>query len=209
MCIELYIASSIRVVLLEAPTQPVTINGGMRMPSWYDIKDFTRQNEDSSGILSSAMQINKVIEMEIDRMKENINNGKHNECKEISFASSNVFVGGFSQGGAMAVYTGYHFEQTLGGIIALSGYVLDTCNYPKEINEANKDTNLLVYHGEQDPVVPIQYSEYTFGQLKGHLNMKYQKLPNLQHEVYPDEINRVCDFVSSGGSLTDLPKSKL
>jgi hypothetical protein len=26
------------VKLLHAPIQPVTINGGMKMPSWYDIK---------------------------------------------------------------------------------------------------------------------------------------------------------------------------
>ena len=43
----------------------------------------------------------------------------------------NVFVGAFSQGR-------YHY----------SAYVLDSCNYPEEINDANKDTNLLVYHGD-------------------------------------------------------------
>lgn len=197
------------MVLLQAPTQPVTINGGMRMPSWYDIKDFTRTSEDSSGILESAMGINKAIDMEIDRMKTNIDNGDHDSCKDPSFASSNVFVGGFSQGGAMAVYCGYHYTQTLGGVIALSGYVLDSCNYPKEITEANRDTNLLVYHGEMDQVVPIQYSEHTFNELQGHINMKYTKLKQLQHEVYPDEIQRVCEFVANGGSLNDLGKSKL
>ncbi len=60
-----------RVVLLQAPTMPVTINAGMRMPSWYDIKDFTRQNEDTEGIVTSSNQINKCIETEINRMKQN------------------------------------------------------------------------------------------------------------------------------------------
>ena len=177
------------------------------MPSWYDIVDFTRTNEDLTGILESATKINKAIDMEIDRMKSLIDNGKNDECKDPSFASTNVFVGGFSQGGAMAVYCGYHYKQTLGGIIALSGYVLDSCNYPKEIHEANQDTNLLVYHGEHDQVVPVKYSEYTFNQLQGHINMKYTKLKQLQHEVYPDEIQKVCDFVSNGGSLKDLENS--
>ena len=206
---SIHIAPSIRVVLLHAPNMPVTINGGMRMPSWYDIKDFSRTHEDESGILSSAMQINKAIDMEIDRMKQTVDNGKHDECKEAEIASSNVFVGGFSQGGAMAVYCGYHYPKRLGGVVALSGYVLDTCNYPQDIHESNKDTALLVYHGEQDQVVPITFSQQTFDGLKGYINMKYEKLRNLQHEVHPDEIQKVCDFVNNGGSLTDLSKSKL
>eukprot|EP01084_Bolivina_argentea_P157822 275010_1 len=155
------------------------------MPSWYDIKDFTRTHEDSNGIVSSAKQINRCIEMEIDRMKQFVDDGKHEECKAPEHASSNVFVGGFSQGGAMAVYCGYHYPETLGGVVALSGYVLDTCNYPKDIHEANKDTALYAAHGEQDPMVPIMYSEQTFNQLKGFINLKYEKLKHLQHEVVP------------------------
>eukprot|EP00483_Globobulimina_turgida_P005369 UN05379 len=175
---------SIRVVLLHAPTMAVTINGGMRMPSWYDIKDFTRTHEDKDGILAAAKQINQCIDMEIDRMSENIANGKHNECQtvDLEFASANVFVGGFSQGGAMAVYCGYHYPQRLGGVIGLSAYVLDTANYPNEINAANKETSLFACHGEQDQVVPISHSEYTFNPLKGHITLKYEKYKYLPHE---------------------------
>eukprot|EP01084_Bolivina_argentea_P305413 527609_1 len=201
--------SSIRVVLLQAPTMPVTINGGMQMPSWYDIKDFTRQNEDSDGILTSGNQINKCIDMEINRMKHNIENGKHNQHKAIEFASSNVFVGGFSQGGAMAVYCGFKYPETLGGVTALSSYVLSTANFPDGIHKANKDTSLFVCHGEDDQVVPLTHSEYTFNQLNGYINMKYEKYKYLQHEINPEEIQKVCEFVSNGGSLNDLSKSEL
>ncbi len=31
----------IRHVFLQAPNRPVTINGGMVMPAWYDIKDMS------------------------------------------------------------------------------------------------------------------------------------------------------------------------
>merc|ERR1712087_273105 len=126
-------------------------------------------------------------------------------------ASSNVFIGGFSQGGAMAVYCGYHYPRKLGGVVALSAYVLDTGNYPDEIHEANKDTSMFACHGEMDQVVRLRYSELSFKQLQGHIDMKYEKLPGLQHEVHPHEIQNVCDFVMNGWNLKDLDtmKSKL
>merc|ERR1719350_703211 len=114
----------------------------MEMPSWYDIVDFNRTSEDSVGIKRSATQIvDKCIQMEIDQMD----------------VSSNVFIGGFSQGAAMAVYCGYHCEHTLGGVIALSGYVLQTANYPTNIHAANQNTPCFACHGEMDSVVPLSY----------------------------------------------------
>ena len=179
------------------------------MPSWYDIKDFSRTSEDSEGIKQSAIEIKKCIQMEVDRMKTKIESGSHDECKEPQLASSNVFIGGFSQGAAMAVYNGYHYNETLGGVIALSGYVLQTANYPKEIHDANKNTACFACHGEMDAVVPIAYSKQTFDQLKGHINLKYETYQNLQHEVHPSEIQKVCQFVLNGGNLNELTQSKL
>ena len=145
--------------------------------------------------------------MEIDRMNELKENSEDKECK---LSSNDVFVGGFSQGGAMAVYCGYHYPEKLGGVIALSSYVLETANYPNDIHPANKDTPLYACHGEADPVVPISYSQVTFNQLKDHLNMKYEKISLMQHEVYPQEIQNACKFVSNGGDLNDLgEQSKL
>ena len=69
------------------------------MPSWYGIKDFSRSREE--GIRENAA-------MEIEPMRQYIGDGEQ-ECTDTDMASSNVFIGGFSQGGAMAVYYGYHF----------------------------------------------------------------------------------------------------
>lgn len=35
-----------RVKLLHAPIRPVTINGGMKCPSWYDIKSLSANSSD-------------------------------------------------------------------------------------------------------------------------------------------------------------------
>ena len=51
-----------RVKLLHAPIQPVTINGGMSMPSWYDIKTLgfdQKRDEDKCSLdqVKSSMEI--------------------------------------------------------------------------------------------------------------------------------------------------------
>lgn len=33
--------ATMKIVLLTAPTRAVTINMGMKMPSWFDFRDFT------------------------------------------------------------------------------------------------------------------------------------------------------------------------
>ena len=38
--------------------------------------------------------------------------------------ASRIFVGGFSQGGAMAIQAGFTYPKKLGGIIAFSGWLL-------------------------------------------------------------------------------------
>lgn len=35
----------VKWILPNAPNQPVTINGGMKMPSWYDIKSLADINQ--------------------------------------------------------------------------------------------------------------------------------------------------------------------
>merc|ERR1719145_269597 len=104
--------------------------------------------------------------MEINRMSAMNEVSNKDECVDSESVSSNVFIGGFSQGGAMAVYCGYHYPQKLGGVVALSAYALATCNYPDEIHESNRDTALFACHGDMDQVAPLQYSEYSFNQLK-------------------------------------------
>lgn len=188
--------NSIRVVLLHAPIQAVTMNGGMKMPSWYDILDLSRteHQEDKQGIIASAKLITTCIDEELQRMKDIQNNGSSNDM-----ISKNIFVGGFSQGGAMAIYTSYRYSQTLGGVICLSSYILQMTEYPKCIHKSNENTKLMVCHGIEDPMVPQKLFEPMFvDTFSKYIPLSYEAIPYLQHEISPLEIEKVCDFVMTG-----------
>jgi phospholipase/carboxylesterase len=56
---------STRFVMPQAPTRPVTINGGYEMPSWYDIKAMTPARAiDEAQLEESAEQIIALIKAE-------------------------------------------------------------------------------------------------------------------------------------------------
>ncbi len=98
----------VRHVALNAPVRPVTLNQGMSMPAWYDITGFSlTDREDKAGILASEQII-------LDVIKAQIADG---------FSPSTIFLAGFSQGGAMALFTALRTEVALGGVIALSAYL--------------------------------------------------------------------------------------
>ena len=99
---------SVRFIFPHAPIRPITINGGMRMRGWYDIKGmaFDRE-EDRSGLEQSAEIVTSLIEQENQR----------------GVATDHIILAGFSQGGAVVLFTGLRLEQKLAGIIALSTYL--------------------------------------------------------------------------------------
>ena len=74
----------------HAPVQPVTINGGMRMRSWYDIKmmDIGKM-PDEQGIRDSEQKVLELIEAQI----------------KAGYQPSQIVLAGFSQGGAIALHT--------------------------------------------------------------------------------------------------------
>ena len=123
-----------------------------------DIKDFAQVTGFIKNV-ESAMKINKAIDMEIDRMKSLIDNGKNDDECKIRHLHQEMYLL-VVQSRWCIVYCGYHYKETLGGVIALSGYMLNSCNYPKEIHEANQDTNLLVYHGSTIQLYRYNISAY-------------------------------------------------
>ena len=81
----------IRFIFPNAPKRPVTINGGMAMRAWYDVKSpDLRDQEDSDSIIESSDSINNYINAEIGAGIE----------------SSKIILAGFSQGGAITLHAG-------------------------------------------------------------------------------------------------------
>lgn len=135
---------AVRVVLPHAPRMPVTINGGMVMPAWYDIAgtDF-RQRQDAAGIQQSAARVEALLAREV----------------AAGIPAERIVLAGFSQGGAIVLHTGLRHGARLGGIMALSTYLPLAESLAAEAAAANRDVPIFMAHGREDPVVPLALAE--------------------------------------------------
>ncbi|KAJ1729597.1 hypothetical protein LPJ61_003446 [Coemansia biformis] len=135
----------VKFVLPHAPEQPVTLNGGFRMPSWYDIRSLDKiaTNEDEDGMNASMRKLNELVRSEIDA----------------GIPAGRIVLGGFSQGGAMALFTGLQSEYKLAGLAVLSGYLPVHERIMARATDASKRTPIFHGHGTADEVVLFQYGE--------------------------------------------------
>ncbi|HCA17580.1 MAG: alpha/beta hydrolase [Alcaligenes sp.] len=173
-------APAIRFIFPHAPIQPVTINGGMAMRSWYDIyvADLVR-HEDESGLRQSQINVQNLIARENAR----------------GIPTENIVLAGFSQGCAMTLQTGLRLPERLAGMLCLSGYLPLAAAVAAERHPANQDTPIFMAHGSMDPVVPITRAEASRQQLEA---MGYQVQWNvypMPHAVCPEEITAVGQFL--------------
>jgi len=163
----------IRLVFPNAPMQPVTVNGGMVMRAWYDVReiDLSRQ-EDEAGIRQSTALLEGYIATEV----------------ATGIPSQGILLAGFSQGGAIALFCGLRHTTRLAGILALSTYLPLPGTLADEGTRANRPTPVMMGHGTADPVIPIQQGRNTAARLEAWGNpVEWHEYP-MQHGVSLDEI---------------------
>ncbi|WP_431100342.1 alpha/beta hydrolase [Roseateles noduli] len=164
----------LRVVLPSAPEIPVTINGGMRMRAWYDIRhgDLS-QREDADGLRVSQRLIEDLIAR---------------EESEFGIPPERVVLMGFSQGCAMTLMTGLRYPKRLAGLVGLSGYLPMLGTTETERHAANADTPIFLAHGSGDGVVVPARAHASLDELRrlGH-DIEWHEYP-MAHEVSMDEI---------------------
>jgi phospholipase/carboxylesterase len=143
---ELRLPQSLRVrfVFPHAPVRAVTINNGMRMRAWYDIAAADLNSRaDLIGVRESQAQLEALIDRETAR----------------GMPSERIVLAGFSQGGAIALYTGLRHAERLAGILALSTYLIAPDRLATEASAANRGVPIFMAHGTADPVVRFEWGE--------------------------------------------------
>jgi phospholipase/carboxylesterase len=159
-----------RFIFPNAPIRPVTLNGGMAMPAWYDILSLDRgAGEDVDGFRSTDAEVRQLLENEAAR----------------GIPAGRIVLAGFSQGGAVSLYSGLRYPQRLAGIVALSSYLPLAGTLQAERAPANDGAQIFMAHGISDPMLPLALG----------LNSR-QALTSLGHAVewhqYPME-HSVCE----------------
>ncbi|KAJ2790777.1 hypothetical protein GGI18_001586 [Coemansia linderi] len=172
----------VKFILPNAPEQPVTLNGGFRMPSWYDIKSLDRiaSNEDEPGMNASMMKINELIKAEIDA----------------GIPANRIVLGGFSQGGAMTLFTGLQSEYRFGGLVVLSGYLPIRDRILKRLTDASKSVPIFQAHGTADEVVQYQYGVMTSKALSENgYSVDFRSYDHMGHSTCDDELMHLQMFL--------------
>jgi predicted esterase len=168
-----------KFIFPNATSIPITINGGMRMPGWYDISDFgdlANRSDDEAGIVRSQKVFHTLIQAEIDA----------------GIPTERIVLGGFSQGGAMSLMAGVTCPTKLGGIFGLSCYLLlkDRVREMVPADSPNKDTPIFMGHGDADPVVKYAWGQMTADKLKEWgWNVDFKTYAGLPHSAAPQEID--------------------
>ncbi|WP_296931186.1 alpha/beta fold hydrolase [uncultured Marinobacter sp.] len=170
--------AAIRFIFPHAPNLPVTINGGMSMPAWYDIK---------------AMDIDRVVDTEQLRASADAVARLVEREKEKGVPANRIIIAGFSQGGAVAYELGLSFPERFAGILALSTYFATAKTVQR--SEANADVPINVYHGTFDPMVPESLGVRSVETLRemGY-DPAYQTYP-MEHSVCLEEIQDIGRFI--------------
>lgn len=180
----------VRYVFPQAPSRPVTINGGYVMPAWYDIKEMgawaredafaSGSGHDEAGARESERQIRALIERERQR----------------GIPAERIVIAGFSQGGAIALHTALRYEEELAGVMVLSAGLMFAAKLAPEAAPANRKTPIFIAHGTFDPVVPVIVGQRTrhFLEDLGY-DVEWREYP-MQHNVSMEEIQDIGRFLT-------------
>jgi len=170
----------VRFVFPHASMRPVTINNGYVMRAWYDIKGLALSAaEDEVGIRESEHRVRDCIQHEL----------------EAGIAANKIVIAGFSQGGAIALQTALRYPQRLAGVMALSTYLPLRTMLAAEASKANRDVPILMCHGRQDPVVPMQLGATSRDALKAlGFAVEWQEYA-MEHSVCLQEIVHIGQWL--------------
>ncbi|XP_042216231.1 acyl-protein thioesterase 1-like isoform X2 [Homarus americanus] len=160
----------IKFICPTAQVMPVTLNAGFRMPSWFDLKSLDVDGpEDGDGIKKARDGIHHLIE-------EEVKNGIPHE---------RIMLGGFSQGGALALYSTFTHTKTLAGVVGLSCWLPLREEFPQAAI-SNTGSPIIQCHGDCDPIVP-----YKFGQITSQLIKKFAG--NIEFKTYRGMMHSSCE----------------
>ncbi|MDY6922161.1 MAG: alpha/beta fold hydrolase [Pseudomonadota bacterium] len=167
---------AVRFLFPHAPSLPVTCNGGLVMPAWYDILALTEIREVNLAHLARSRQaVGDLIQQQLDA----------------GIDSRRIILIGFSQGGAVAYHCALQYPLPLGGLIALSTYLPGPETLDPVSRQPNQQLPIHIAQGEWDDMVTERAARaaYTWLQEQGY-TVDWQLYP-MGHEVCVAEIRQI------------------
>lgn len=173
----------------DAPIQPVTCNEGKSMRTWFDMRTIAPvvELETHTGMQDSVIEVHKMIQ----------------QAEAFGFSRDRLILGGFSQGGCLALHAGLTVPgEPIGGIVAFSGWI--GAGLKEDI--VHEATPILISHGRADSVVPLSAMEKSMEVLKsaGCSAIRHEWIDGLEHSTVPPQMDLLTRFI-----LELVPKDPL
>ena len=141
----------VRWVYPTAPTRPISCNGGLPMPGWFDIKNLPLDASalDEGGAVSKSDLDRHVDGSGVEESVRYLLDLVRREVEERKIPAEKIVLGGFSQGGHVVARAALECDLPIAGCVVLSSWV----GHPAA-GGAKRRLPFFVGHGEADPMVP-------------------------------------------------------
>ncbi len=164
----------VRFILPDAPVQPVSLNNGYPMRSWFDLYggEFPLR-QDNAGLLSARATVQALVEQEISR----------------GIPPHRILLGGFSQGGALALFSGLTLNYPFAGVIGLSTWLPEMEHVPEH------PPAVWLAHGLYDSILPLATSQASYAAWP-ELASSLHTWP-MDHEICAEEIEMLGKWIAA------------
>ena len=171
-----------RFVFPQAPTRPVTVNGGWPMPSWYDIHftEVREGRESDADILLSTESITNLVHAQV----------------EVGVSPAHIVLAGFSQGAAMVLHVAERLPFALAGVLVMSGYELRETSRSAEVRPVTRATPRLFCHGTEDLVVSRERGRHAYDRAFEEGIPSVWREFMMGHELCEAQINVIAEWLA-------------
>lgn len=173
-------ALNLRFLFPHAPSLPITVNGGYRMPAWYDIFEVDIDRKvDEEQLRFSAGQVHALINREIER----------------GIPSEKIIIAGFSQGGAVAYEAALSFGKPLNGLLVLSAYF--ATHETIAVAAENQHISILIQHGTEDSVVAEVLGRRAYRLLADRSYNAVYESYSMDHTLCAEQVHSVSRWLQA------------
>ncbi|ONK70275.1 uncharacterized protein A4U43_C05F32050 [Asparagus officinalis] len=158
---------------------------GAVMPSWFDVREIPITAvlpNDEKGVLEAVQNVHAVIDKEV----------------AAGISPENIFVCGFSQGGALTLASVLLYPKTLGGGAVFSGWVPFNSSIIDRISPEARKTPILWSHGMADRMVLFEAGQAgpPFLERAG-MKCEFKAYPNLAHSISNEELKSLESWIKA------------
>jgi len=177
-----------KFVFPRAPVQRVSCNGGQKMTSWFDMEDLPLGADDKPPTYGCSLEQAEASAVQVRGILDGL--------REEGIPSDRIVVGGFSQGGAMAMYTSLTYPHRLAACVAYSGILLGSDKLSDLATPEARSLPVLWCHGSEDDILEPSLQAVGAKALQALGLQVTTKQYRMGHSSAPQEFRDTSDFLN-------------